>query len=740
KHNPYKEKVKELETKIHEQYKTIEDLKKQVKNKENNQEPKFTCYNCQKEQAISLLVLKIPDKGPLYLEQIIYEYIPATDTTEELKKTLASGGYGLLASPIAKHYFDRYQYRTFEPHEDVFVATFKTNVINVIVEVRKKEYFKNYDNTKIDTGNVKNIGSNNQQTNEQKQINSQSVPIFSNVDLTSGQFGGFQRQQQLANKQTEQGQNIQSGNFNKTTSRQNLTSKEYYRQNKDANVSITKQDAYELNSRLRILLKKTEKEYKKLPDTSNRKPRIALRLQIAEGATKAYGKEDLNLPSVQEFRARVNGEVEGYQKVIGDKPEQLMICLLGPPGLGKSYISQSLAKALNRGFHIISMNGKQSASIIYGTDISNPGAEAGEIVKAISKREDRACVIFFDELEKAGKDAKRAVGNPTDRTVNKDFKDDFFDFPTPLNEIIYLVAINYPEDLPDFVRDRFRVIEVPPLPYEQRLEVVRLVLRGKLKPLNNAFQTIYGKKELDKGDADRKRPPCPYASDRNKEHRENCECFMANLDKQGIYPLLNNLGGDKTLAFRCDRLLKNKIIGESSSLFNDLLICELEYRQMLKFKDLLGELADNLINQTNLDNQQQENILADIKKLREGKINQAICSENITDGKPFFQLGAIKEDSERGLAVATQNRKGFGLNNPYLGVVNFHQKHFRFYRVKGLQQITNRELIRELETRIKNQQIKGEEMFWLLEIRKKQRLAEYEAATNDPDENEELED
>jgi ATP-dependent Lon protease len=170
-----------------------------------------------------------------------------------------------------------------------------------------------------------------------------------------------------------------------------------------------------------------------------------------------------------------------------------MLAFSGPPGLGKSYISQALAKALNRGFHLISMNGKQSAGIVYGTDISNPGAEPGEIVKAISKREDPACVIFFDELEKAGKDAKRAVGNPTDRTVNKDFKDDFFDFPTPCNQCNFLVAINYPEDLPDFIKDRFRVIEVLPLPYEERLEVVRLVLAGKLKPLNNAFQQIYGK-------------------------------------------------------------------------------------------------------------------------------------------------------------------------------------------------------------------------------------------------------
>lgn len=58
----------------------------------------------------------------------------------------------------------------------------------------------------------------------------------------------------------------------------------------------------------------------------------------------------------------------------------------------------------------------------------------------------------------------------------------------------------------------------------------------------------------------------------------------------------------------------------------------------------------------------------------------------------------------------------------------------------GLQQATNQELIRELETRIKTKKIKEEEVSQLLEIKKKQRLAEYEAAANDPEENEELED
>ncbi|CAG8513276.1 7295_t:CDS:2 [Ambispora leptoticha] len=368
--------------------------------------------------------------------------------------------------------------------------------------------------------------SNTNQTNEQKQINSQSVPIFSNVDLTASQFGGFQRQQQLATKQTEQGQNISAGSSNRTTAKQNLTSKEFYRQNKDANVSITKQDAYELNSmkkldggdELKILLKKTEKEYNKLPDTSNRKPRIALRLKVLEGCIKAYEPEYIELPTPEEFLARIKGEVVGYTRVIGYEniieivakylksyhfakkygtppPAQLMIMLLGEPGLGKTYISQAIAKALGRGFHMIGMNGKLNASLITGTNIENPGAEPGEVLKAISRREDRGCVIVFDEIEKAARECKEACGIPTDITTNKNYQDTFLDFPSPTNECIFIATVNRPEDVPNFVADRFAIrVEVLPLAYQQRLEVVRVVLQSELKKLEPAFEKIYRKK------------------------------------------------------------------------------------------------------------------------------------------------------------------------------------------------------------------------------------------------------
>src|SRR5438045_8013504 len=61
-----------------------------------------------------------------------------------------------------------------------------------------------------------------------------------------------------------------------------------------------------------ILLNKTEKEYKKLPDTSNRKPRIALRLKTLEGCLKAYEPEYITLPTADVFLSRIRGEEEGF--------------------------------------------------------------------------------------------------------------------------------------------------------------------------------------------------------------------------------------------------------------------------------------------------------------------------------------------------------------------------------------------------------------------------------------------
>jgi hypothetical protein len=81
---------------------------------------------------------------------------------------------------------------------------------------------------------------------DQKQANTKNIPAFANVDLTSGQFGGFSRQQQLSTQTQEQGQGSRSANRQNTTTKQNHSNKEFMRAGKDSNVSITTQDSYEL--------------------------------------------------------------------------------------------------------------------------------------------------------------------------------------------------------------------------------------------------------------------------------------------------------------------------------------------------------------------------------------------------------------------------------------------------------------------------------------------------------------
>ncbi|CAJ0747188.1 1477_t:CDS:1 [Entrophospora sp. SA101] len=171
--------------------------------------------------------------------------------------------------------------------------------------------------------------------------------------------------------------------------------------------------------------------------------------------------------------------------------------MLGDPGLGKSYISEAIGKALGDGkrlsYHRVLMTGKKDGSVIEGGSMENPGGDPGEIIKGISRCQNQSMVFLFDEIEKAGRDAKLAIGEPTDRTNNKKFKDVYFDFPTPINNAIFFCALNYAEELDPFIRDRFKMIEVKPPTYQQRLEILRALLQSKIKSEEEPLNKIYHK-------------------------------------------------------------------------------------------------------------------------------------------------------------------------------------------------------------------------------------------------------
>ncbi|KLL03557.1 MAG: ATP-dependent protease LA, partial [Mycoplasmataceae bacterium RV_VA103A] len=552
------------------------------------------------------------------LEQVIYSYVPATLEKEEIKKTLASGGYGWSAVAIAGHFTERYWYSQFEPWPDEFIAKFKTNLIYVISDIRRKEQLwsqvyreldkllkplklktdtrtsQNYDKTQTLGGRTTTQGQENQSWSDQKQSTAKNIPTFSNLDLSSNTFGGFARQQQLSTQTTEQGQGNRSRDHKNTTDKINHVNKEFYRANKDNNVNITTQDTIEWASVSRILnnftltiidftqyyklfdklmikmfgvsvvpvidpitgqrkyipqhdfeeireegagrpiipegnewdetlsylervtiyRNKTEKEYNKMPPTSNRRPRISRRLEVLNGLVKAEEKlsqGEITWATLPEFDAYCSTYIIGYKKFIsimraqlasqlfyqgtGEKVPQGLYLLLGPPGIGKSYICQELAKAMKRGFHSIDMNGKRNGSIIFGANMENPGADIGEIIKAIGiKTQDPYAFLAFDEYEKSHGAAKSAVGDVTDMTKNKFFKDELVDFPYNLENITFFATGNYEWQVEGFIFSRFTRVEIEILTWAERVEILRRLLfgyreqKGKIQGLEKVLQ------------------------------------------------------------------------------------------------------------------------------------------------------------------------------------------------------------------------------------------------------------
>jgi len=89
------------------------------------------------------------------------------------------------------------------------------------------------------------------------------------------------------------------------------------------------------------------------------------------------------------------------------------------------------------------------------------------------KHKDRAPIILLDEFEKSDKQVQQVLGNLTDKTLNKKFKDVFFDFPVPINEVIFFCTANYPEQIEPFIMSRLSPVNIQPLSYQERIQIAQ---------------------------------------------------------------------------------------------------------------------------------------------------------------------------------------------------------------------------------------------------------------------------